>query len=80
MGRRNDIDITVDIIRLADGGARKTRIVYGANLNFQVVKRYLERLISSDLLVFKEPYYVATEKGNRFVKGYDELMNGLVPL
>lgn len=77
--RRNEIDITIDILRLAqNGGARKTHIVYRANLNFQMVKHYLERLISNGLMSFKDPYYFVTEKGERFVKSYDELMTGLL--
>ena len=72
--RRNDIDICADMLRVADGGARKTHIVHGANLNFKIVNRYLDRLVGNGLLVFKDPYYVVTERGNRFVRRYEELM------
>ena len=75
MGRRNDLDICADILGVAQNGARKTHIVYRANLNFNVVKKYLGRLIENDLLIRTDDFhYVTTEKGVEFLKGYRELM------
>jgi len=47
LNRRGSLDITADILRRALNGALKTRIVYGANLNFRMLNRYLERLEKS---------------------------------
>lgn len=70
-GRRNDLDICADILLVAREGARKTQIVYKANLNFMIVKKYLERLISKGLLEHRHPRYYATEKGFRYLTQYD---------
>jgi predicted transcriptional regulator len=40
--RRNDLEICADILRVARRGAKKTQIVYEANLNFKIVKKYPE--------------------------------------
>jgi len=45
--RRNDLDICADILKVAKTGAKKTQIVYQANLNFKIVKKYLQRLIAT---------------------------------
>ncbi|GAI07498.1 unnamed protein product [marine sediment metagenome] len=47
--RRNNLDISADILRTAHSGARKTRIVYQANLNFDIVKKYLKALLDRGL-------------------------------
>ena len=36
--RRNDLDICADILKVSKAGAKKTHIVYRANLNFKIVK------------------------------------------
>ncbi len=50
--RRQQDDIDADILRVvqARGVVGKTAIVYGANLNFKIVKPYLARLVERGLL------------------------------
>lgn len=73
--RRNDLDIQADILRVATqrGGARKTQIVYGANLNFDIVKKYLARLISRGLLVAEGTRYFPTEKARAYIDTIEAL-------
>ncbi len=73
--RRNDLDIVADILCVARdrGGALKTQIVYGANLNFRIVKGYLARLIGSKMLLHDHPRYYATEKGRDYLVAYEAL-------
>jgi predicted transcriptional regulator len=73
--RRNSFDVTVDILETARTGAKKTRIVYGSNLNFDIVKGYLKNLIDNGLLAFDERgRYVTTRKGVKFVEDYRTLV------
>lgn len=69
MRHRNNFQIARDILVLTDGGARKTRIVYGANLNFQVVKPYLYDLIAKGLMVQDGRTYHTTDEGRAFIRG-----------
>ena len=71
--RRNNLDITADILRTAHSGARKTRIVYQANLNFDIVKRYLKGLIQQGMLKHEPPRYYTTEKGVAYLSRYEAL-------
>jgi predicted transcriptional regulator len=72
--KRSKLEITADILRVAVGGARKSHIVYQANLNFQIIKNYLKELINSGLL--QSPtnggkLYTTTEKGIQYIHYYD---------
>jgi predicted transcriptional regulator len=75
MKKRDGMDISADILRLAVHGAIKTRIVYGANLNFKIVEGYLSRLTGLGLLENRDGrrMYRTTEKGLAFINGYEEL-------
>ena len=77
MKRRNEIDIYADVLRIAKDGVLKTRIVYGANLNFKIIKRYLSRLMERDLLVSHDKIYRTTESGLKFLEEYGNLTSML---
>jgi len=72
--RRNRMDITADILRIAMRGAKKTHIVYGANLNFKILQEYLEELEGAGLIrnrVDREGSIEVTEKGVQYLQYYD---------
>jgi len=49
-GRRSDIEIIAEILRLAEDGAGQTRIMYGGNLNYGRLRDYLAFLESRGLI------------------------------
>jgi predicted transcriptional regulator len=72
--KRSKLEITADILRVAVGGARKSHIVYQANLNFQIIKNYLKELINSGLLQSPtngSKLYTTTEKGLQYINYYE---------
>lgn len=72
--KRSKLEITADILRVAVGGARKSHIVYQANLNFQIIKNYLKELINSGLLQSPtngNKLYITTEKGLQYINYYE---------
>ncbi|MCS7120583.1 MAG: winged helix-turn-helix domain-containing protein [Nitrososphaerota archaeon] len=76
MERRNCIEITVEILRIASAGARKTQIVYGANLNHSLLKQYLERLEEKGLIKRerdKEERFKTTDLGHQYIEYYRNL-------
>jgi predicted transcriptional regulator len=76
MKRRESVDICRDILQLTRNGAIKTRIVYGANLNFKIVKGYLSKLLSLGLLEESRESrkrYRTTKRGLDFIDRYEEL-------
>jgi len=77
MDRRNNLDIFAEILRLAEKGARKSHIVYAANLNHASLERYLnsleeQGLIARNVKVGKQVR--TTEKGLLFVQQYKDLL------
>jgi predicted transcriptional regulator len=75
--RRSSLDVTVNILEAAQGGANKTRIVYGSNLNFEIVKGYINTLVNNGFLEIDGKRYSTTERGVKFVEEYRELMKPL---
>jgi len=75
--RRNNLDICADILRVSRSGAKKTHLVYRANLNFNIVKKYLNELISNDLLENNGEMFFLTDKGAKFIERYDALVEPL---
>lgn len=74
--RRSRYEIVVDILRIAKKGARKTRIVYGANLNFKMLQEYVERLEKSGLVTHcqnDESLVEVTEKGKEYLRKFSGL-------
>jgi len=77
--RRNDLDICADILQVARAGAKKTQIVYQANLNFKIVKGYLQRLIANGMLDPNQEgrLFVTTTAGVDFLERYRALVSPL---
>jgi len=72
--RRSSADICADILSIALNGAKKSHIVYKANLNFRIVKGYINTLVSGGLLAPEDDRYYSTEKGEEFLKRYRALL------
>lgn len=70
--RRNDLDICADLLNVARGGAKKTQLVYRANLNFKIIKKYITRLSEYGFLESEGGRYFTTDKGNRYLVQYRE--------
>ena len=81
-GKRSDIEITAEILQVARNGAKKSHIVYKANLNFKIGKKYLDRLIHSGLLEApngESKVFKTTEKGVDYINYYHGLKDYLSP-
>jgi len=80
--RRGRLEIASSILKAAKKGARKTQIMYHANLSFTQSSEYINLLIKSGLLEArrrnKKILYKTTSKGIKFIKNYEELKNLLL--
>lgn len=77
---RTRLEIMAGILTVASEGARKTRIMYQANLSFTQLQQYLEYLIQRGLIRKTENtdiYYQTTERGSQFLKSYHQLRQQL---
>lgn len=72
--RRNEHDIMADMLVLAKAGVRKTRLVYGANLNFNIVKKYLRLLTDRNMIHEVDGIYFTTPRGETYLTNYRQLL------
>jgi predicted transcriptional regulator len=71
---RGFFDIMAEMVVVCQNGARKTHIMYKANLSYEMLQRYMKILLETRL-VEKSPvdgYYRTTPKGITFVKDYED--------
>ena len=69
---RGSLDIVRDVLSIASVKVRKTRIMYGANLSFVQLEKYLMLLLGSGLLEHDgDSGYLVTERGIKFLQLYD---------
>ncbi len=73
MGRRQKYDIIAEILKIAAMGTKKTRLVYLSNLNFTILKDYLDLLLKKEFLEFSDEELFTTLKGFLFVEKYVEI-------
>jgi predicted transcriptional regulator len=71
---RGRLDIIADILNVASRDAKKTQIMYQANLSYKVLQRYLEEVASAQLICFEDvkQCYTLTEKGRKFLEAYEK--------
>jgi predicted transcriptional regulator len=79
--RRSELEIIADILKAAEEGSRKTRLVYRTNLNFKLLKRYLRKLLEYGFIRIEDGFiriegrfYTTTSKGAQFLDNYRQLM------
>jgi len=75
-GYRNRLDIVKDILSILEvagaRGSKKTHIMYGANLSYKLLKRYLDEVLDAGLIYKYKSFYVITKKGKLFLQTYGD--------
>ena len=71
---RGRIDIIADILRVAEAQAKKTQIMYRANLSYAIMQKYLAELTAASLVAYTDDTqsYALTEKGREYLVLYKE--------
>lgn len=74
MNYRDRLDIIADILNVASKYAKKTQIMYQANLSYKVLQRYLTEVVDSSLVMFEnqEQVYKLTVKGQEYLDAYKD--------
>jgi predicted transcriptional regulator len=69
MGRkRNNYEISLDILEACKQGNRKTAIMYKANLNFKAMNKYFNPMIDKGYICRKDEIYLITDKGKKYLE------------
>ena len=68
------MEIIADMLKTAKDGAKKTRIMYGANLSYELLEVYLPKLVEEGLLKRRDEngVYHLSAKGRGFLKRFAE--------
>ena len=76
MAKRNSFEIMADILSLCKRPRTKTKVMYGTNLSWQMLQKYLSQLQSLGFLEVHHSLtkYATTEKGLKFVEKWRELV------
>ena len=72
MPYRSRLEIISDMLEAVEDGAKKTHIMYKANLSYSLLNKYLEVTNDADLLFLKNDIYVVSEKGKMFLVRYND--------
>ena len=74
--KRSEMEMAADILQVAKNGAKKSHIVYKANLNFKIMNEYLNHLITSGLITGpegKNRIFRTTDKGIDYLNHFEDL-------
>lgn len=72
---RTSLDIVREVLSIALVKVCKTRIMYGANLSFLQLEKYLRMLLGNALLSFDgESGYLTTTSGKEFLALYENYL------
>jgi predicted transcriptional regulator len=69
---RRRFDILADVVRVTGSGARRTKIMYFANLSYLLLKRYLDDAVHIGFLREIGDEFAATSKGEKFLERYQQ--------
>jgi predicted transcriptional regulator len=70
---RDRLQIIADMLSVVGKGAKKTQIMYQANLSYKLLNRYLREILNSGLIKFENRNtYVLTSKGKEFLNKHVE--------
>ncbi len=71
---RDRLDIIADILNVASREAKKTQIMYQANLSYRVLQRYLTEVVEASLVRFEShnQCYMLTFKGQEYLDAYKD--------
>lgn len=71
---RYGLEIARDMLLIASVRARKTRIMYAANLSYHQSEKYLKNLLENGLLECQGDYYIITRRGKDFLQMYENYL------
>jgi predicted transcriptional regulator len=71
---RDRLDIIADILQAASRDAKKTQIMYQANLSYKVLQRYLNEVTDASLVQFQgeTQSYLITSKRQDYLTAYKQ--------
>ena len=68
---RTKLQIIAEILEIVKGGAKKTHIMYRANLSYKLLCKYLDEVLACELVeVNSDDSYAVAPKGREFLRKF----------
>jgi predicted transcriptional regulator len=81
-GYRNRLEIIKDILMVTENagtnGAKKTHIMYGANLSYSLLTKYLQETLTAELICRGKSCYIITKKGREYLGNYEKYKENII--
>jgi len=72
LGKNRDrVSIVAAILQASRRGSTKTGIMFGANLSFSLLEKYLDIVMDADFVQFEGSKYRLTKRGCEFLRQYE---------
>lgn len=69
---RSRLEIVAAVLSVVNDGAKKTHIMYKANLSYKLLNRYLSEVLDAGLVrLGNDGWYEITEKGRVFLEKFN---------
>jgi predicted transcriptional regulator len=75
--KRDKLEIIRSILLICKNGAKKTKIVYEANLNFKSADVYLNLLMDQQMIIKESASFNTTPKGAELLSNIEEVSASL---
>jgi predicted transcriptional regulator len=69
--KRDKLEIIKSILLICKSDAKKTEIVYKANLNFKIAEGYLMRLINREMILKEGKIFKITSRGSELLSNLE---------
>ena len=66
--KRTRYEIIHDLLAQCENGAKKTWLMYRANLSYELTNNYINKLVEKGLITQKDDLYYITEKGQKLMQ------------
>jgi len=66
--KRTRYEIIHDILAQCENGAKKTWLMYKANLSYELTNNYINKLVEKELIIQKDGLYYLTDKGRKLLE------------
>ena len=66
--RRTRLEVIYNILSVCENCARKTWIMYRANLSYELANNYINELISKNLIEQRDNLFCLTDKGKQLLE------------
>ncbi len=78
--KRNRYELLADLLKSSKGGARKTSLMYAANLSFDLLNKYLALLAENGFIEKKDGFIFPSRRGAAYLRRFSRYQRARVAM